>query len=174
MTSSRRCLSQYFTTNLRAASRRGGWPGLLFVIPLFSCRWWHRHSCLCSWVSPAFACHRHPERSGPIFSSAPLCGASGRGVEGSLRPRMFNWRCNLCVACKSGNVGVPTIVLNLVVNAAHENKRVTQEQVLQETPPPPMFCVSAGIIGHSGEWPVASGGQEIREESGFTIPSGSG
>ena len=25
----------------------------------------------------------HPDRSGPIFSSAPLCGASGRAVEGS-------------------------------------------------------------------------------------------
>ena len=27
----------------------------------------------------------HPDRSGPIFSSAPFCGASGRAVEGSLR-----------------------------------------------------------------------------------------
>ncbi len=26
----------------------------------------------------------HPDRSGPIFSSVPNCGASGRGVEGSL------------------------------------------------------------------------------------------
>ena len=29
--------------------------------------------------------HCHPDRSGPIFSSAPNCGASGREVEGSWR-----------------------------------------------------------------------------------------
>jgi hypothetical protein len=28
----------------------------------------------------------HPDRSGPIFSFAPLFGASGRGVEGSAFP----------------------------------------------------------------------------------------
>src|SRR5208283_2455961 len=37
-----------------------------------------------SWVCLFLFCH--PHRSGPIFSSAPICGASGRGVEGSWHP----------------------------------------------------------------------------------------
>jgi hypothetical protein len=43
---------------------------------------------------PAFSlCH--PDRSGPTFSSAPNCGASGRVVEGSL--------------CFLGNAALPAI-----------------------------------------------------------------
>src|SRR5208283_2896275 len=38
---------------------------------------------------------RHSERSGPIFSSAPYCDASGRAVEESLRPLL----CELCALC---------------------------------------------------------------------------
>jgi len=36
----------------------------------------------------------HPDRSGPTFSSAPLSGASGRGVEGSA---FSPFLCDLCV-----------------------------------------------------------------------------
>ncbi len=45
---------------------------------------WHSHSWMCSHVSLAF--FRHPDRSGPIFSSAPQFGASGRAVEGPRQP----------------------------------------------------------------------------------------
>jgi hypothetical protein len=38
-----------------------------------------------SWVSLPSSLVRHPDRSGPILSSAPNCGASGRAVEGPLR-----------------------------------------------------------------------------------------
>jgi hypothetical protein len=44
---------------------------------------------------------------------------------------------------------------------ARENKGVIGEGILWKTPPPPMFCVSAGMIGltravASGVWLVAS------------------
>jgi len=42
--------------------------------------------------------------------------------------------------CRNGNVGEPTIVLNLVVNTAKENKRVRREDILQKISPPPVFA----------------------------------
>ena len=88
----------------------------IITLPLFSCLWWLRHSCLpclprasrgasnglCFFVPhPATMLPRrssprcHPacpepsrrDRSGPIFSLAPNHGASGRGMEGSWLDR---------------------------------------------------------------------------------------
>ena len=41
-----------------------------------------------SWVCLFYFCH--PDRSGPIFSLAPNCGASGRAVEGSWQGLMIH------------------------------------------------------------------------------------
>src|SRR5208283_5148088 len=48
-----------------------------------------------SWVPPSRVTPKncHPERSGPIFSFAPICGASGRVAEGSASLFL----CALCV-----------------------------------------------------------------------------
>ena len=44
----------------------------------------------------------HPDRNGPIFSFAPLFGASGRGVEGSAFPLLFPcFSANLWALCVS-------------------------------------------------------------------------
>src|SRR5208337_3159576 len=57
---------------------------------------------------------------------------------------------DLQMGCRNGNVGAPTIALNIVVNMVVENKRVAGEHISQKAPPPPCFCVCAGMIGLTG------------------------
>src|SRR5271157_5004999 len=48
-------------------------------------------------------------------------------------------------------------IVNHRVNTVKENKRVMRERILAEGTPPPCFCVSAGIIGLTGERTVSAG-----------------
>jgi hypothetical protein len=61
------------------------------------------------------------------------------------------------------NVGAPTMAIDIIVNIVEENKGVIGEGILREAPPPPMFCVSAGIIGLTGEWLVSAGMIGLRQ-----------
>ena len=76
------------------------------------------------------------------------------------------------MACRNGNVGAPTMAIDKVINMVEENKRVMGEGILREGAPPPVFCVSAGIIGLTGERRVSALRERRSGQAGMIEDSG--
>ena len=77
-------LLHFFTLTLPLFSRSSQLPTDNRKLPLPGAP--HAGFACGSWVCLFLLCH--PDRSGPIFSSAPNCGASGRAAEGSWHPHL--------------------------------------------------------------------------------------
>ena len=111
------------------------------------------------------------ERSDATFSPAPHCGALGCVVEGSLllfflvvfpscrrKPALECGRCSrLCDAVRFlpyNSIGAPVSPLKAAASRRTPKCRradIFRYVTIKVSTPTPMFCVSAGIIGLTGE-----------------------
>jgi len=115
-----------------------------------------------SWVPPSFV---EPARRGqraPCPGSALECG--------SLLPLL---RCHpfLPINSTGGTVSPVKAAASRRTPKLSARRHILDTLLLRYPTPTPLFCVSAGMIGLTGEWRVSAGMVGLRGEKRFTVGS---